>query len=426
MVWSTLAPVVLIGMSLSNNSADRGQKNVPVRQDDVASELSPQASFRSASSNWPRLGPRSNSAGQLKREIAKLTSKLINRQHAEDVVVGVIRRGEKHVFGFSRAQQPARKGADVRLLSNIVRSDQKGGSATASQNSTLLPVGDAVFEIGSISKTLTTTLLADMVLRGEVRLDDPVSRYLPKRISIPNRGRVEITLEHLATHTSGLPRMPGNLPEESPNEDSLAAYTLKELYADLSHVRLHSVPGTQYSYSNLGTALLGHALARCAGQPFDRLIHDRVAKPLGMTCTGVFCNEKMQQHELTGFHVVGVRAPAMSSYTFAGAGMIRSTANDMLRYLSANLNPDASPLGQALRAAQKPRRNIARDGTRIGLGWEISRDRTTYGHGGSTAGFQSFCMFDRSTGTAVVVLCNTGTADAEGLADDIMYLLDEK
>src|SRR5260370_20331102 len=124
--------------------------------------------------------------------------------------------------------------------------------------------GDTVFEIGSVSKAFTGTLLADMVERGEVKLDDPISRYLPKTVKVPARNGREITLADLATQSSGLPRMPGNFSPKDPN-NPYADYSVEQMYDFLSGYTLTRDIGEKYEYSNLGVGLLVHILALKAG-----------------------------------------------------------------------------------------------------------------------------------------------------------------
>ena len=119
--------------------------------------------------------------------------------------------------------------------------------------------GNTLFEIGSITKTFTGLLLQDMIERGEMKLDDPVARYLPKLVRMPTRNGKEITLFHLVTHTSGLPRNPENLdPKRADNP--LAEYTAEKLNAYLSGFKLTRQPGAKFEYSNLGSGLLGHVI----------------------------------------------------------------------------------------------------------------------------------------------------------------------
>ena len=132
--------------------------------------------------------------------------------------------------------------------------------------------GQTLFEIGSISKVLTAAVLGDAVARGEVGLGQPVKTLLPRGISVPSRQGREITLGDLASHTSGLPRMPADLPEETQDDDTWASYDVRRLYTFLAAYRLPRVPGTGYEYSSLGVALLGHALALKAGTSYEALV----------------------------------------------------------------------------------------------------------------------------------------------------------
>src|SRR5271157_2778321 len=146
--------------------------------------------------------------------------------------------------------------------------------------------GDTIFEIGSVTKVFTSLLLADMVQRGEVALTDPVARYLPSQVKMPERGGRQITLQDLATHTSGLPRLPSNLNPKDP-ANPYADYSVDQLYQFLSGYQLTRDIGSQSEYSNLGGGLLGHVLARPAGMDYEALVKSRICEPLGMKSTGI-------------------------------------------------------------------------------------------------------------------------------------------
>jgi CubicO group peptidase (beta-lactamase class C family) len=146
--------------------------------------------------------------------------------------------------------------------------------------------GDTVFEIGSITKVFTALLLTEMVKRGEVALDDPVSKYLPDHASMPARDGKQITLLDLATYTSGLPRNPDGIPNFGDNP--YASYRVEQLYAFLSNHALRFDPGTHYEYSNLGFGLLGHVLALQANASYEDLVVSRICAPLGLEDTRIF------------------------------------------------------------------------------------------------------------------------------------------
>ena len=141
--------------------------------------------------------------------------------------------------------------------------------------------GDTVFEIGSVTKVFTSLLLSDMVQRGDLALNDPVSLYLPARAAMPERNDKEITFLDLATHTSGLPRLPTNLkPKDAANP--YADYTVAQLYEFLSTYELPRDIGSQYEYSNLGGGLLGHVLTLRSGMDYATLVRTRITGPLGI------------------------------------------------------------------------------------------------------------------------------------------------
>src|SRR6185369_1631387 len=143
-----------------------------------------------------------------------------------------------------------------------------------------------MFEIGSITKTFTASILADMVARGEVKLDDPVSKFLPGTVKVPARGGKQITLLDLATQSSGLPRMPTNFqPKDGANP--YADYTVQQMYDFISGYQLPRDIGAQYEYSNLGFGLLGQALALRAGKSYGELVRERILQPLGMNSTTI-------------------------------------------------------------------------------------------------------------------------------------------
>ena len=275
--------------------------------------------------------------------------------------------------------------------------------------------GDAVFEIGSITKVFTATLLADMLARGEVRLDDPVAAYLPASVRMPARKGREITLLDLATHTSGLPRLPGNFrPRDRRNP--YADYSVKQMYEFLSRYRLRRDIGARYEYSNLGMGLLGHALARRAGRSYEELLIERVLGPLGMRDTRMTLTPAMRGRLATGHDDSRNPVANWELPTLAGAGALRSTANDMVKFLAASLQPAGAPLHEAMALARAPRRDARSRNMRVGLGWHIlaARGTSIVWHNGGTGGYRAFLGLDERRRTGVIVLANSARS-----ADDI-------
>ena len=279
--------------------------------------------------------------------------------------------------------------------------------------------GDTVFEIGSITKVFTSLLLADMVERGEVELSDPVAKFLPSTVRVPERRAEQITLEDLATHTSGLPRMPGNVDPSDP-DNPFAEYSVDRLYEFLSSYQLPRDIGERFEYSNIGGALLGHALAQRAGASYEALVESRITRPLGMDSTGVELTPEMKSRLAVG-HAYGLEPTSNWDLGALGAaGALRSTANDLLTFLAANLGYTTTPLFQAMTGMRKVRRD--RDRGTIGLEWffDLRGAVEIVSHSGSTGGYQSFIGYDPKARIGVVVLSNNGTGAG---VDDIGFHL---
>jgi serine-type D-Ala-D-Ala carboxypeptidase/endopeptidase len=285
--------------------------------------------------------------------------------------------------------------------------------------------GDTVFEIGSVTKVFTSLLLADMVQRGEVALTDPVAKYLPPGVKMPERGGRQITLQDLATHTSGLPRMPSNFTSKDP-ANPYADYSVEQLYQFLSSYQLTRDIGAQYEYSNLGGGLLGHILARRAGMDYEALVRTRICEPLGMKSTGIALSADMNARFAVGHDQSLQTVASWDLPTLAGAGALRSTANDMLSFLAASLGYTKSPLAPAMAAMLTVRRPTGTPGLEIALGWHIltKDDREIIWHNGGTGGFRAFIGYDPKNRVGVVALSNTSTVT--GVDDIGRHLLDAK
>ena len=279
-----------------------------------------------------------------------------------------------------------------------------------------VPLGDStVFEIGSITKVFTAAVLADMVARGEVALDDPVAKYLPSSVRVPSVSGRAITLLDLATHTSGLPRNPTNLvPSDAANP--FAGYEVEQLYAFLSSYALPRAPGAEFEYSNVGFGLLGHVLARRAGMSYEQVVRTRLLEPLGMHATSIALDPKQQASFAAGHAVTGRGVGAWDLPTLAGAGAFRSTLADLLRFAQANLRTDDARVGRALAAAHVSRRRTPVPDMGIALGWQTSLGDDGAADfvwkDGQTGGYASFIGVDTARQRAVVILANVAGADA--------------
>lgn len=246
------------------------------------------------------------------------------------IVVGILRGGDQWVAGygsfdtcnFDAAQQP--------------------------------PDEDAIFEIGSVTKVFTTLVLAEMVLRGEVALDDPAQKYLPSSLQMPAWRGQEITLFHLATHTSSLPRLPGNLWKTTKDyANPYANYQVSDMYEFLSGYKLKRPIGSRVEYSNLGMGLLGHILGLVAGKSYEELVSERILRPLGMNHTSIALSPEQQGRLAPGHTSRGKVTANWDIPTLAGAGALRSTVGDLLRFVAASMNCATGPLAEAVRLCQR-------------------------------------------------------------------------
>jgi CubicO group peptidase (beta-lactamase class C family) len=271
------------------------------------------------------------------------------------------------------------------------------------------PDADTVFEIGSVTKTFTATLLAEAVLQGRVQLDEPVARLLPGFV-IPDRGGKPITLLDLADQHSGLPRMPTNFTPADPG-NPYADYDAAKLTAFLAGYKLPRDPGSSYEYSNLGFGLLGFALASSAHQTYPVLVEQGVLRPLGMTESGVALTAEMKAHLAPGHAQTGKPSKNWDLDALAGAGAVRSTARDMCRYLQANMGVVETPLRAAMKFAQQPRTDMDPK-SRIGLAWMTLTTPTgsVVWHNGMTGGYASFVGFTPDARRGIVLLANTAAS----------------
>jgi len=280
--------------------------------------------------------------------------------------------------------------------------------------------GNSVFEIGSISKVFTSAVLAELVQEGKVSLEDPVQKYLPATVHMPTRNGKAITLGTLSEQNSGLPRMPTNFrPRDQSNP--YADYSVQQMYEFLSGYQLTRDPGAQFEYSNLGVGLLGHALSLATKTSYEDLERERVWKPLGMSHTAITFTPWMKEHLALGHSEQGKVVANWDLPTLAGAGAIRSTTIDMLKFLDANLHPERGSVERAMAFAHQERAP-AGPNAGIGLNWisaHVNADTIVW-HNGGTGGYRTFIGFISSRKMGVVVMTNSGGAGADDIG---MHLL---
>jgi CubicO group peptidase (beta-lactamase class C family) len=327
-----------------------------------------------------------------KSKIDSLVSPVIEAEDVVGMTIGVITGDGQSILGYGKLSQ-----SDPRV-----------------------PAADTLFEIGSITKTFSGLLLADLAEAKLVRLDEPVQKLLPDSVKVPKRGDAEITLLNLTTHTSGLPRMPGNWKPAKPT-DPYADYTEKLLFEFLNEQAKSSLwrglkaafadpdAKPKYAYSNLGAGLLGHALALRAGKKsYEELLIERIAQPLRMNDTRISLSAEQLRRFSPGHNADGepVGSWAWEHSSLAAAGGLRSSAGDMLRYLSANMGLTKTKLATAMQTSHQIHHKVG-EHMSIGLGWHINTTDHFAWHNGRTGGYCSMALFDKEKKLGVVVLSNT-------------------
>jgi serine-type D-Ala-D-Ala carboxypeptidase/endopeptidase len=310
------------------------------------------------------------------------------------ITIGVLRDGERRVFSFGAAKP------------------------------------DSLFEIGSITKTFTGLVLAQMIEQQQVTAEQPVSTLLPK--VVPKPSGTEITLLDLVTHRSGLPRIPANFAPAT-MANPYVDYSADRLYAFLVQQGLAKPAGASPSYSNLGFGLLGQALENRAEVDYAKLLSDLVTAPLCMMDTVVQLDEPHKARFIQGYTYDRKPTGPWDFDALAGAGAIRSTADDLLKYLAAQMQPTPcetaakSPHTKTLATAIKRSQTLQGElgpGAKIAYAWIYNPTTGTYWHNGGTGGYTSFAFFNPQRRYAAIVLTNLsvgpqGVMFADSLGDHV-------
>jgi serine-type D-Ala-D-Ala carboxypeptidase/endopeptidase len=295
------------------------------------------------------------------------------------------------------------------------------GYGRVSESDASTPSRDTVFEIGSVSKVFTGLLLAQMVQEHLIELNEPVQKLLGDSMTMP-KGEREITLVDLATHSSGLPRMPSNFnPKDITNP--YADYSVEQLGKFISGYKLRRQPGVRSEYSNLGVGLLGHALAVKSGGTYESLLRARICDPLAMADTGITLSDAQKARLAQAHDSDGRPESNWDLPTFAGAGAIRSTAADMLKFLAANIGLVKTPLDAAIAASHVVHFEVPDGPHDVALCWQVQRKPLVIWHNGQTGGYHSYVAFSPDKRLGVVVLATTTAGHVDALGIRLLKLL---
>lgn len=276
---------------------------------------------------------------------------------------------------------------------------------------------DTLFQIGSITKVFTSTLIALEVLQHKISLLDPISKFLPG-VQIRENGLAQITIKDLATHSSSLPRMPPPLPRNG-------NYSQDQLISFLSQWQPSYPIGSRYLYSNIGFALLGYAAGNVEKMDYFQALKKFVLDPLGMYSTVVYVPQSWQEKFAQGYNKTGNSVKQVPPQVWPGGGALRSSTRDMMKFLRANLDV-SGPLDirKAMQLAQEGVFTV-NDHLILGLGWQrvpISGKLLIEKNGG-VEGFSSYIGMTADKKAGIVILFNKGKSGVTELGRKILVEL---
>jgi len=297
-----------------------------------------------------------------------------------------------------------------------------------------IPRNDTLFEIGSLSKLYTASLISMAIEKNKLNLDKEVYELIDASNKF-DEDKKSITIEHLVTHSSGLPRMswdayrPVQIWKSVSGRNPYSIYSHEKMRDIFAAVRLKDIPGSDIRYSNTGYGLLGYILSEQAKTPYEKLLHKGLGAPLDLTDTVVHLSRNQSERlaqgyqgylRLGGLFLTQKSEPWAFAPGMVGAGGLRSTARDMLLFLKANLDQkDQAPVNRALKMSHNPLHES--EGSRIGMGWFIGKlpesEKEFLFHSGLTGGYSSFIGFTSDYRFGVVILANTSRSlDSMGQA----------
>jgi CubicO group peptidase (beta-lactamase class C family) len=344
--------------------------------------------FQSVVTEKPGLVASSNKLNTiLEREVDSIARTYIQRSNTVGLSIGILKGSFMKTYGYGETQ--------------------KGNNE--------LPNANSIFEIGSITKTFTATILAHYVNEGKISLTDPITKYLPDSLS-ENQELHKIAIINLSNHTSGLATIPDNFERNMDPVNPYLHYNERLLFAGLKSCKLTTDPGTTYAYSNLAFGLLGVILERISGKTYEQLVKEFITVPVQMART----SQRLTPQELKRFvEVYDANGDVTKAWDFsalAGCGSLRSTVNDLLLYANANIKSDNAPLSRSFALTHKV---TFSKGPVVALGWHLLEldGANYYWHNGGTGGCRSYLIFNTEKKIAVVVLSNSNVSvDEIGLS----------
>lgn len=333
----------------------------------------------------------------LDKKVDSLVAPFMKKGNTVGLAMGVLENGQMHVYGYGET----------------VKDNQ------------LAPGDKTLFEIGSITKTFTATMLACLVQEGKINLDDPVNKYLPDSIASLQYNGKPVTIRSLANHSSGLPRLPGNFAAHSNPVNPYSNYNEELLFSFLAHFTPIREPGTQYEYSNLALGLLGVILERVSGKSYETLLKEVIGTKLQMNNTYITLRNTDSVKFALGYDAALHPVHSWEFQSLAGAGAIRSCIHDMLLYAKAQSVKDSTVLSRAIQRTHELTFEYGQH--KVGLGWHIFNlnGKNYIAHDGQTGGYCSSIVVNPESGNAVVILTNASVGPGK-ISIDLILHLDQK
>lgn len=330
----------------------------------------------------------------LDKQVDYLLKPFIMQRNTVGVSIGVLVNDKRYFYNYGEAEK---------------------GSGTAPKQST-------IYEIGSISKTFTATLLADAVSRGKIKLEDPVNKYLPDSVPAIAYNGTPVTVLSMINHSSGIPRMPGNFDFDAALNDPYKDYDDKKLFSFYKTFSPTRKAGDDYEYSNLAVGTVGVILEKVNNTQYENLLFKTICEPLAMHDTREYLRPQDSARFAKGYDNGQYAAP-WNFKAFMGAGGIRSTAEDMLLYAEAQLGKAPAQLNKAIQITHTP--TFTKGNTTVAMGWHIIKpgnDKLLF-HNGGTGGYRSYLAVNPQKKFAVVMLSNT-TISVDELGNNLMKWLE--
>lgn len=287
------------------------------------------------------------------------------------------------------------------LSMGIFHDDETHYYGVIKENDTIKPCDNKakIFEIGSITKVFTSSVLASLVEERKIKLTDSINSYYPFAF----KNNTQITFSDLANHSAGLPRLPVNL-DLSDQHNPYKSYGEKELNDYLENsLQLENEPAVVYAYSNLGAGLLGFTLGLSEGTCFQKLLQQRIFEKYEMN-DSFTSSDNLGNCLVKGLNADGETVPNWDFDALFGAGGIVSTTKDIMKFAKAQFNP----ANKELSLTRKPTLRV-NDAMKIGFGWHILKsvnDKELFWHNGGTGGYSSSITISIEEKSAVVILSN--------------------